>query len=179
MSARIVFLHGPAAAGKLTVARRLAAITGLPLFHNHLAVDLATALFEFGSPPFVRLRDAVWMAAFEAAARAGRSLIFTFNPEATVPADFVSRVVATVQEHGGEVLFVRLDCPEEEIERRIENDSRAEHGKLRSLGAYRKLRDAGAFEFPELPEPLLRIDTGALPPEAAARRIADALERAG
>jgi cytidylate kinase len=38
---RLIFLHGPAASGKLTVARAIAARTGLPVFHNHLAVDAA------------------------------------------------------------------------------------------------------------------------------------------
>lgn len=30
---KLIFLYGPVAAGKLTVARELAGITGFPLFH--------------------------------------------------------------------------------------------------------------------------------------------------
>lgn len=47
---RLVFIHGPAASGKLTVAKELAALTGYPLFHNHLIVDALLAVFPFGSP---------------------------------------------------------------------------------------------------------------------------------
>ncbi|MFD2498935.1 hypothetical protein ACFSTI_08890 [Rhizorhabdus histidinilytica] len=47
---QLVFLHGPVAAGKLTVARLVAERTGIALFHNHLVVDAVAAVFPFGSP---------------------------------------------------------------------------------------------------------------------------------
>ncbi len=49
-----MFLHGRAAAGKLTTARCLS-LVGYPVFHSHLVVDLLTPMFPFGSPPSVRL----------------------------------------------------------------------------------------------------------------------------
>ena len=175
---QLVFLHGPPACGKLTVATELAAVTGLRLFHNHLTVDLVAALFEFGSEPFVRLRESIWLDAFAEAADHNQSLVFTFNPEATVRPDFPARVLSTVSSSGGKVLFVELTCPEPEIENRIENKSRAEHGKLRSLSQYRELRASGAFAYPPLPEPALRLDTGALEPGPAAAQIASLIEEA-
>ena len=45
----LLFLHGPPASGKLTIARELKTLTGFQLFHNHLAVDLLESVFEF--PP--------------------------------------------------------------------------------------------------------------------------------
>jgi hypothetical protein len=173
---RVVFLYGPPAAGKLTIARLVCERTGLALFHNHLVVDLATSLFEFGSPPFVELRERIWLDAMRLASETGRSLCFTFNPEATVRGDFPARARGVVERAGGRVLFVELVCPERELERRIEAPARAAFGKLRSLDRYRELRAAGAFEFPELPEPVLRLDTALLEPEAAAERIASLLE---
>ena len=44
-AAREVYLR---AAPPITVATELAAATGLPLFHNHLTVDLVAALREGG-----------------------------------------------------------------------------------------------------------------------------------
>jgi len=170
---QLIFIHGPAACGKLTVATEVAAITGLRLFHNHLTVDLVASLFEFGSEPFVRLRESIWLEAFREASEAGRSLVFTFHPEASVRHGFPERVVSTVTTHGGEVVFVELTCSEDELERRIENESRAEHGKLRSLERYRALRDAGAFSYPPLPESVISLDTSTLSAHEAARRIAD------
>ena len=54
---RVVSIHGLAAAGKYTIAKELSQISGLPLFHNPLTVDLLLALFPFGSPHFVRHRE--------------------------------------------------------------------------------------------------------------------------
>lgn len=167
----LLFVHGPAACGKLTVAREIARRTGFRLFHNHLCVDLAAALFDFGSEPFVRLREEVWLASFREAAVGDTSLVFTFQPEATVRETFPQQVIECVESRGGRVHFVELVCAEEEIERRVESASRAEFGKLRSLAEYRSLRDAGAFDFPPLPEPALRLDTGALAPQEAAERV--------
>lgn len=169
---QLVFIHGPAASGKLTVASRLAAFSGLRLFHNHLTVDLVSALFDFGSEPFIRLRESIWLEAFREAAENDQSLIFTFHPEASVRRDFPERVVSEIRSHHGEILFVELVCPESEIEQRIENDSRSEYGKLRSLADYRRLRDSGAFEYSALPEPAVRIDTGSTSPDEAAMQIA-------
>ena len=155
---KLVFLHGPPAVGKLTVARELWRLTGFSLFHNHLTVDLVSSLFPFGSESFVRLREQVWLAAFAEAARNDVSLIFTFNPERTVRERFIQDTLDVVAAAGGEVVFVELSCAEEELERRMADASRKEFGKLASVEQYRSLQDAGAFHFPKLPDGLA-LDT--------------------
>ena len=162
----LVFLHGPPAVGKLTVARELSRLTGFRLFHNHLTVDLVSSLFSFGSEPFILLREQIWLAAFAEAARQQVSLIFTFNPERTVRERFVQDTIDTVENAGGKVIFVELTCAEKELERRIEDASRREFGKLASVEQYRSLRGSGAFQFPKLPSGLT-LDTTQLPAESA------------
>ena len=160
--------------GKLTVARRLGKLTGFPVFHNHLVVDMLQAVFEFGSPPFVQLRESVWLRVFERASEERiPGLIFTFTPERTVRPNFVSAVVSAIENAGGRVLFVQLICPEDELERRMENETRAEFGKLRSLDLYQRLREEDAFAYPPLPASGLTIDTSETAPVESARRIAD------
>ncbi|WP_447765020.1 shikimate kinase [Sphingopyxis panaciterrae] len=173
---RLVFIHGPAASGKLTVARELAALTGLPLFHNHLIVDALLAVFPFGSAAFVDLREAMWLDVFRAAAAEERSLIFTFHPEASVAPDFPARVAALVESAGGRVDFVALACAAEIVEARVEAASRRASGKLSSLALLRELEAKGAFAYPPLPPPAIAIDTGVTEPGDAVRRICDALE---
>jgi hypothetical protein len=175
MSGIVIFLHGPAASGKYTVGKALSALLGVPLFHNHLTVDLALSLFEFGTPGFIKLREQVWLAAFEAAAAAGRSFIFTFTPDATVDAGLIARLQRIVVRHGGRIHFVELRCPDAIIQDRLANDSRAAFGKLKDVDLYRSIRDAGGFEFPPLPAPLLVIDSETLSPDAAALAIQAAL----
>src|ERR1700754_1440798 len=160
---KLVFIHGPAAAGKLTIGRALQDLTGFRLFHNHLVVDTLLAVFTFGTPSFVALREQIWLSVFEAAAKDGISTIFTFNPEATVNPGFIDKAVATIQKAGGEVCFVKLDCPVDVIEQRLGNASRAQFFKLKSVALFCELREKGAERFPELP-PGLTIDTSTLQP---------------
>ncbi|HEY6746653.1 MAG TPA: hypothetical protein VI357_13155 [Mycobacteriales bacterium] len=166
----LVFLHGPAASGKLTVARALEARLGFPVFHNHLVVDLLTTVFPFGTEPFVRLREEFWTAVLGDAARAGRSLCFTFAPESTVRPGFPERVRAVVSDGGGRVRFVRLRVSEPEQDRRIGRPERSEFHKLTSLETLRRMRShAPAVEQPPAD---LEIDTDRSSPAESAAAIA-------
>jgi hypothetical protein len=144
----LVFLHGRAAAGKLTTARALERRLGWPVFHNHLVVDLLTELFSFGSGPFVRLREQIWLSVIAEAAAVDRSLVFTFTPEPTVPAGFPTRVARVVDSAGGRVLWVRLQVSDQEQERRIGAADRQQFHKLTSISTLRRLRSQPAGEQP-------------------------------
>lgn len=174
-----VFIYGPAASGKLTIATALQSRTGLRLFHNHLAVDAALSLFEFGTPGFVRLRDAIWLAAFAEAASTDQSFIFTFHPEASVPATFIDAATNIITRSGGRTLFVELTCSNAVVESRIVNADRAKYRKLTSLNQYRDLLGAGAFEFPGLLRPDLTIATDALGPDDAVSEICRLITQSG
>lgn len=172
---KLIFLHGLPGVGKLTVARELAKLTGFRIFHNHLAVDLVGALFEFGSRPFVELREKIWLEAFSrAAAENLNGLIFTFAFDRTVRRGFIENTREIIESSGGEVLFVELRCSEEELERRIENPSRRSFGKLSSAGQFRELKEAGAFVDPGIPAGRLVLDTTELSgPDAAGRIVSE------
>ncbi len=168
---RLIFLYGPVASGKLTIARLVAERTGLPLFHNHLIVDAVAAVFPFGSREFVRLRERFWLETFSAAAETGQSLIFTFAPESTVAEDFPARVSHLVEAAGGEVIYVALDLAPDEQERRLGNPSRAAFGKLQSLDILRSLRASMDACMQRMPAPAVRLDTGSITPDEAADAV--------
>ena len=169
---KLIFLFGLPGVGKLTVARELANLTGFKLFHNHLAVDLVESVFEFGSEPFVELREKIWLAVFSEAAAAGlRGLIFTFAFDRTVRSTFIEHTREVIESSGGEILFVELSCSTEELESRIEHPSRKEFGKLSDVEAFRQLKAAGAFVDPGIPEERLVLDTTSLSPSDAANLI--------
>ncbi len=57
---KVVWLHGPPAAGKLTVAKVLHTDHAFKLFHNHLAVDISLAIYdEFGEKDFFSFTNSV------------------------------------------------------------------------------------------------------------------------
>jgi hypothetical protein len=173
---RLIFLYGMPATGKFTVAQELKALSGFQLFHNHLAVDLLLSTFEFGSEPFVVLREQIWLSVFEHAIRANLpGLIFTFAPEATVRDSFIPETLRTIEAAGGTVDFVALTCPVDEIRRRLAHPSRQRFGKLRSVDLFDQLLAANTFDRPRMPDPKVSVDTGINTPARAALEIARAL----
>jgi chloramphenicol 3-O-phosphotransferase len=167
---RVVWIYGPPASGKLTIARELAKLTQLPVFHNHLAVDMAGALFPFGSDQFVRLREYSWIEAFRNASLEPRSFIFTVAPERTVRPSFVSHPAMLVERHDGRVLWVRLDCTDDVIEARLGNEDRSRWHKLGNATEFRRLKSEGAFKYRPLPADLT-LDSAATTPTEAAGKI--------
>jgi hypothetical protein len=169
---KLIFIYGLPATGKLTVAIELAAITGYKLFHNHLVVDLLLSVFDFESPPFVELREDIWLSVFEQACRSRLpGLIFTFAPEGTVRPGFIAEVKSTVAREGGEVDFVELVCPLVELKRRIDSPSRLAYQKLSSVSLLEQLQADGVFDALNMPEPRLSIDTSLYTPSEAAIEI--------
>ena len=173
---RLIFIYGLPATGKLTVAEELAKLTGYKLFHNHLVVDLLLTTFDFGSEPFVALREEIWLGVFREAARAQvPGLIFTFNPEKTVRPEFVERAFEIVEQEGGRVDFVELVCPLDELRRRMASESRLKYRKLTSLELFDRLEAEGEFETSHMPLAEVTIDTCTTAPAEAAEQIRAAL----
>jgi chloramphenicol 3-O-phosphotransferase len=169
----LVFLHGPAAAGKYTVGRELAARTGFELYHNHLVVDEVLKQHAFGTPGFVTERDRRWREHFTAAAGdPKRRLIFTFNPENSVPQAFIDWLFTTLPARGVTLHSVGLTLSEAAIEARLATDQRKQFRKLVDLPLYRQLRASGTFTAPVIPRTDLEIDTEHSTPAESAHRIA-------
>src|SRR5215204_6174177 len=135
----LIFIYGPPGVGKLTVARELASLTGYRLFDNHVSIACAESVFDFGTPPFGKVVNTIRTTVFEEAARADVSLVFTFVYARPQDTPFVERVSGRVESHGGRVLFVRLTCEREELERRLPHPERARVGKMASLDTLREV----------------------------------------
>ncbi|HEX7802656.1 MAG TPA: hypothetical protein VF471_07870 [Pseudoxanthomonas sp.] len=172
----VIFLHGGPASGKHTIGVKLSELTETPLFHNHLAVDAAKSLFAFGTPAFNRMRATIWRSAFAEAVKAGQSFIFTFNPESTVDPALISELRSSIESAGGKVHFVQLVCSRKSTLERMANATRTKFGKLTNPELFQAIEAQGGFEFPDLPDALLIIDTDLHDPHAAATLIAKAVE---
>ncbi|MEO6001622.1 MAG: shikimate kinase [Opitutus sp.] len=169
---KLVVLYGKPAVGKLTVGRELERLSNWRLFHNHLVVDALLAVFEFGSRPFVELRERIWLDVFDAASRAGTpGLIFTFSPENSVRPTFIGDLSSAAAERGDSVSWVELTCDENTAETRLANASRRATRKLTSLELYRELARSDAFNSPAMPAPVLSVATDQLGPTETAQKI--------
>lgn len=74
---QLVFLYGAPGVGKHTIGTELAARTGFRLFHNHLTVNLVSAVFERDSEIWLRVPRSVRRDMLTEAARHGVNLIMT------------------------------------------------------------------------------------------------------
>lgn len=173
---KLVFIYGPPASGKLTVARKVSEKTGLPLFHNHLIVDAVGSVFPFGTPNFMRLREKFWFETFEAAVEDGTSLVFTYMPEKSVTPDFAQRVCDLVTQNGGETVLVKLDLSREAQLSRIANADRGQFGKLRDADLLKANFEQFEQCISDMPKPDLIIDTQATDPDDAAQQIVSLID---
>lgn len=174
---KLIFIYGLPATGKLTVATELARLNGYKLFHNHLAVDLLLSVFEFGSEPFIELRESIWLSVFERAARTNLpGLIFTFAPESTVNPQFIPNLTHLASRCDIDLHFVELTCPLAELKQRLDTSSRRAFQKLTSQDLFDQLHSTGCFSPFPMPTPELTLDTSRITPPEAARRIAEAIK---
>jgi hypothetical protein len=108
----LVFLYGPPAVGKYTIAKALADELNWPLFHNHLAIDYVESIIKWGAPGFFDACADVRIALTKRALENGVSLVSTFVYAKGFDADeaFVARLRDTVAHAGGRFCAVQLSC---------------------------------------------------------------------
>jgi predicted kinase len=167
----LVFIYGPPGAGKLTVAREVARLTGYRLFDNHVSIDCARTVFDFGTPSFGKVVSGIRTTVFEEAARSCVSLVFTFVYSHPQDAPFVERACRLVESHGGRALLARLACSREELKCRLPRPERAQAGKLASLDTLGELLESHDLFSPVPGRESLEIDNTDLAAEEVARLI--------
>ena len=131
---RLVFIYGPPAVGKLTVATELAKLTGFKLHHNHVSIDFVRSIFQFGTFPYNKLVDKYRREMLEEAAKENVDTIFTFVYGKGEDDEFVKDIIRRVESHKGKVLFVQLYCSRRELSRRVALKSREKQVNLRING---------------------------------------------
>ncbi len=170
---QLIFLYGPPAVGKLTVAKALSKRTGFKVFHNQLTIDLVESIFEWGTAAFIEL---IHRYRFELVEKAAASdlpgLIFTYVfEEAKTDIAFVKTIREIVEKEEGTVHFVRLTCDPKTLEARVQKPSRKKHRKISSVKALREILKTSKL-FAEIPgSRSLTIDTGKNSPVKSAQEI--------
>lgn len=131
---KLVIIYGAEASGKLTVARALAQRTGYRVSHNHLSADLATSVFEFGSPGHSELVVSARALVFQTAAKYGvEGVIFTWAFSYPDFMPHLERIRFALKPYDTQILYVHLFCSDEERRRRVLAQDRKKFGKVNTL----------------------------------------------
>ena len=153
------------------MARELAALTGMKLFHNHLTVDLVAAVFPWGSPSFGPLVTRFRREMIAEAARHDIDLVFTYVYVHPDDEPNVRTLVEPVLVNGGSVHFVQLTCARDELLARVADESRRAYRKLSDPAAVSQMLDRRNYTAAVPFADSLRVDTTDLSPAEAARQI--------
>jgi tRNA uridine 5-carbamoylmethylation protein Kti12 len=167
----LVFIYGPPASGKLTVALELSRITGYRVFHNHASLDFVGTVFDYGTAKFSELVVRYRTEMLEEAAKAGISVIFTSAYVEGPKTEATYALIDKVKSHGGRVCPVYLYCDREELLRRAGGESRKAYGKFTDPERLREFLKT--YEMPRKPiiEGSLLVDNTRMTPEEAAGTI--------
>lgn len=130
---KLLFLHGPPAVGKLTVANEIASRTGFKVFHNHLSIDAIEPVFAFGTKPFNKLVELIRVETVAEAARQNLDLIYTFCYAKDEDERHVERITKAAEDNGGTVYFALLVATRDELKRRVLFENRQRFGKAKTV----------------------------------------------
>lgn len=169
---KLVWIHGPPAAGKLTVAKQLKANYGFKLLHNHLAVDLCLSIYDFvGDRDFHDYADFIRRTVLTRAKELGvKRMAMTYMVCAEKDRHEVQEYLNFFNEQEIEVFPVQL-CPKADVLlERVSTEERKTSSKISKPEFLAKLIAATKFS-PIEHERLLVIDNSDISPSDAAARI--------
>jgi len=171
----LIFIYGPPAVGKLTVAKELSKLTGYKIFHNHLTQDLAREIYpEFNVKRF-GLVNKIRLDVFDHACKNNTDLIFTFVYSTDCDDQlFVKDVINTITKGGGNIYFVQLSAEKDVLLNRVEDDSRKKFYKINNKQKLSEILDnnnnfSDTVEY----DGVLMIDTDVFDAILSAKTIAN------
>lgn len=127
---KLIIIVGPHAVGKMTVGQALSQKTGIPLFHNHVSIELSTELLGPFNDKQMALSNALRDVIFDHVAKAhDQGLIFTFMWAFDSPADesYINRLEKRFKDEGADVFYVELEADKEVRWERNHTENRLFH----------------------------------------------------
>lgn len=178
---KLVIIIGDAAVGKMTVGQELMKLTGLRLFHNHMAIELVIDVFGYyDSNVIVKLREVI----FDSYAKSQNDgLIFTymwaFDEQSNW--DYIAKVSELFETHGAEVYYVELVAPlDVRLERNVSENRLTHKASKRDIEAsnqrvindsskYRTVSNDGEIPFKNY----IKIDNSKISAKECAKRVVE------
>jgi predicted kinase len=166
---KLIFIYGPPASGKLTVARELQKLIGYKLIHNHLSANIASRIFDFGTKEFGELNDKIQFSLIREGLKAGE-VIFTKAYIHKKHKNFLRKLEKLLKENKFKIYFVRLFPTKEALLKRIGRSSREKEGKLTDKKILKDFLDKN--KFGEIPgRQGLTIDNSKVSAKRVAQKI--------
>lgn len=178
---KLVIIIGDAAVGKMTVGQELMKLTGLRLFHNHMAIELVIDVFGYYDPNvIVKLREVI----FDSYAKSQNDgLIFTYMWAFDHQSDwdYIAKVSELFETHGAELYYVELVAPlNVRLERNVSENRLVHKASKRDIEAsnqrvindtskYRTVSNEGEIPFKNY----IKIDNSKISAKECAERITE------
>ena len=175
---KLVFIIGSGAVGKMTGGQELMKITGLRLFHNHMAIEPVIEIFGyFDGKTILDIREAVFRN-FAASSNYGMIFTYMWAFDHQEDWDYIEHIKDIFRPYNTEFYYVELIAPQEirlarnATENRIKNkpskaDVKLSDERLKKEDQYRLVSKEGEIPFGNY----LRIDNSNLSAADAARLI--------
>lgn len=172
---KLIFLYGPPAVGKLTIAEKLSEATGIPVFHNHHSRDIVKDIYGDDLMQHYDLVDTIRFDVMEYCAKNNTDLIFTYVYGDPADEAKVKAYQKTIESNGGQVMFVELTADAHDLIDRVDNDSRKKFKKLLDKKVMTELtQDMSIFTMPYVES--LKINTSKSSPTESVDTIISKLD---
>lgn len=173
---KAIFIYGPAAVGKYTVANLLCEKLNYKLVHNHALIDAVKVIFDRGTENYYKTIHNLRIKFFEQIASVGANIVIThcysnnfvnFAVGVSDP-EYVLSVKKIFEDAGMEICFVHLKADYEALSHRVVSESR-KGKKLCDVDDLKEFMKGHDFETSAPIEEQLMIDSSKL----EAKEVAD------
>jgi len=171
--ADLVLLHGPPASGKFTIANEISKLVNARVFHNHLTLDVAKSLLNFGDPGFWDLVHDLRLRSLRAFFEYGNDIaVTTWCYEEPEDHKRFRQFKSIARSANARVLPVFLSCELPILENRVTDAHRLEMEKLSDKERLREI--VLSKNYCAISDELcITVDTNSEQPESNARTIVD------
>lgn len=167
---KLIFIYGPPAVGKLTVAEELSKLSNIAVFHNHLTRDLVKDIYGDKLADHYDLVTSIREEVLAYCAKNDTDIIFTYVYAGADDDKNVTSLHEAITSNDGEVVFIELTANREDLLQRVVSDSRMRFKKLVDPAILEKLtEEMEKFSIPFVEKTV--INTSELSAEEAAQKI--------
>lgn len=176
---KLVIIIGNSAVGKMTVGQELMKLTGLRLFHNHMAIEPVIEIFgTYNGKVVAQMREMIFRE-FAASDQYGMIFTFMWAFDRQEDWDYIDHVRDIFEGNGAAVYYVELVAPQEVRLARNVTENRLQNKASKrdiELSTKRLLNDDKRYRCESYDgevtfENYMKIDNSELPPDVVARMI--------